>query len=417
MFPGALPVCLVIFVAFMPIANVAYTGAPSVVFYLTVFVALCMAVINRFENLRTVLIENKALFVGMAIPVFAVLFSSLVNGSLSGRDFESALRFFIGPFFVLLAMQYVPSRLSKHIIWGFLLAALYATWYVLYRSYLNDWGRPHTGFVYNAVGYGSYALLLAAISLFSIRWQITPFARAEKILKVVVFIAVFAAAVVTQTRTAWLTVPAFVIVGVILFSNKLHARRIVVSTLAILAVMAGLFVSNNALKQRAIEGYNQVRECVSEKRTANTSLCIRIQLWRASIGMFEKRPVAGMGRRDLFNPHLKSEALPEGVVSEYTSGWGEPHNDHMLALASYGLPGGLGFLAVYLVPGLIFARRMSFSNPVSIRTAAAIGLAYCLGMLFFGMGETMFRSMRTVAFYGVGIGAMMHLSSKRSQTL
>lgn len=92
-------------------------------------------------------------------------------------------------------------------------------------------------------------------------------------------------------------------------------------------------------------------------------------------------------------------------------GWGEPHNDVMVALASFGIPGGVALLLVYLVPAWTFARRLSFQNSAAVRTAAAMGLAVCLGFLIFGIAETMFRGMRTASFYALCVALFMSLSN------
>jgi len=99
------------------------------------------------------------------------------------------------------------------------------------------------------------------------------------------------------------------------------------------------------------------------------------------------------------------------LVSEFVAeNWGEPHNDVFLALATFGVPGGIALLFIYLGPAWLFFRRMSVNNDAAIRTAAAMGLALCLGMLVFGQFEAMWRSMRMVSFYAVSLGLFLRLS-------
>src|SRR5699024_3875331 len=119
-------------------------------------------------------------------------------------------------------------------------------------------------------------------------------------------------------------------------------------------------------------------------------------------------------RRSYFNDYLKSESQPEGVVSEFVAdNWGEPHNDLLLALATFGIPGAIALLFVYLGPAWVFFRRLSIEYSQPARTAAAMGLALCLGMLIFGQFETMWRSMRMVAFYAVSLALFLRLSDPK----
>src|SRR5690606_28235007 len=164
-------------------------------------------------------------------------------------------------------------------------------------------------------------VLLTVLVVFSLKWTITPWPRAERVLKLVVAALGVTTFVLTQTRSGWVAVPAFALIAAVLFTARPHPVRIVVASMALLAVMATVFISNDALRGRAIDGYNEAIACHGEQSTANTSICIRLQLWRASIDMMAQNPLTGIGSKRFFGHQLQEDSLPKGIVrsEEHTS--------------------------------------------------------------------------------------------------
>ncbi len=401
---------LLALIALMPVAIMSGQTVPSVIFYLTLLLALMLLIRHRFAGVLSVSARYRGPLAGVAALVPVVLFAALWTGSYEGTDLEIALRVLLGLWIPILALSRMPVVLLRQSVWGFIIAALLAVAYIIHLSW-PDWVRPETDAVYNAVGYGDLTALLAVLVLFSTRWSLTRWPSAERILKWVIAMLALVGFILTQTRSGWVAAPVFAVIGVVLFFPSRKPVRIVLSALVVLAVLASVFLAVPILRDRAVLAYDEMVSCSGVGATQDTSICIRLQLWRASLDMLAERPLAGNGNRHVFNDYLQSESLPKGLVSPYVAqGWGEPHNDLLLALASYGVPGGIALLLIYLAPAWLFMRRLSFRNSEAARTAAAMGLAVCLGFLIFGLTETMFRSMRTVSFYVVCIALFMALS-------
>jgi O-antigen ligase len=181
--------------------------------------------------------------------------------------------------------------------------------------------------------------------------------------------------------------------------------------LAIVAAAVAIGASSPSLRERAEIGYHQTLQCYDTDNTINTSVCVRFQLWRAAWHAFSHNPVIGLGDHSLFKPWMKTRALPDGVVSKYVANnYGEPHNDMMQALSSFGVLGGLGLLTVYFAPTWLFVRRMGRGYSRQTRVAAAMGAALCLGFAIFCVTELMFRGMRTVGFYTMFVALFLVLS-------
>lgn len=409
----------------MPMAIMTSQTIPSPLFYVMAAFAIAIIALANKNNIKQEFKNNRMLFLCMGTPLIALLISSAVHGKLVGLDLEVSLRIFLGTIFLALAFFTIDKKLLQKTSWGFIAAGLIASCYIFYLlviggdGYVSD-GRPQTSAVYNAVGYGSLTALLMTITLFSIAIPTTKYSRLELIIKIAIVVIALIATILTKTRTAWMAMPVFILIAVILFVpvkgqiNKVSKKLIIkISSIFIIALIAitAFLASNHAMRDRVVLAYDEAISCVGEQSTTDSSICIRLQLWRASLDMLAERPFSGNGSKRYFNDYLQQESYPKGIVSPYVAeNWGEPHNDILLAASSFGILGAIALLIIYLAPTGIFIRRLSYKYPSEIRAAAAMGVCFCLGFMIFGFTETMFRSMRTVSFYAMGIAFFMALS-------
>lgn len=413
--------------AFLPVTIMSGQKLPSPIFYTLILIAL--VVIGKFKNpsVSKVINNNKLVLFSMACPLFVVLFSGAINGKIPGLDLETAIRFFLGLLILLLAYSQIEQTKLQTVMWGFIATCIVASAFIIYLV-LTAGGRPLTTAVSNAVSYGSLTELFTVIVLFSTRIHLTRFFKTELLFKIAVVVVGFIAVVLTQTRTAWVAMPIFIIIAAILFSdisisnknkktnssNVKNHKKIIFFVITSTIALSAFMVNNDTMRNRVNLAYQEAVNCVGDQSRTDNSICIRFQLWRASFDMMQQRPLAGNGSKRYFNNYMQNESFEKGIVSEYVAkNWGEPHNDMFLQLASFGIPGGIALLFVYLGPSYIFIRRLSYKNPKIIRTAAAMGLCVCLGFMIFGLTETMFRHMRTVSFYAMAIAFFMALSYDR----
>jgi O-antigen ligase len=263
---------------------------------------------------------------------------------------------------------------------------------------------------YTTVGFSNILLLLTILVLFSLGWQLSRFKKTEQLLKLVIVIVGMFGVIIADTRSSWVAMPFFILIGLILIGRFISGWRLVLVGIVAVAITVGAFFANPSLARRANLAVKEYIDCRTTTPIADTSICIRLQLWRASWHMFKANPLLANAGAGGFEEQLL-ELHKKGIVSEYTSkDFGEPHNDFFFALANYGLMGLLAFLLMYCVPALMFARRLQSHFPQELRVAAAMGLAVCTGFIAFGLTETMFRSMRMLSFYAVLIAWLLALS-------
>jgi len=411
-----MPYLLVFLTALIPITNFTSAGGGSGFFY-ALLAACLLRCFSREGGLGATLgalANYKALLIAFMLPLVAVLLSQLVLGVSHGTSIERGARFSLALPIMLGAFLSLDRQVLRQALWGLIAAGWAATGIVTWLV-LPDFYRPNTP-GYNAVGYSNLMLLTLAWLIYSLPWTLSRFAQAEKTLKIVTAVALFGGFILTQTRTGWLAMPVFLALGVLLFGRVRQPLKIVGAMVVGMLLIGALGATSQSLRTRVATGLDEFQQCQSSAPTADTSVCIRLQLWRTAASMFADSPWVGAGRIDTFNDALQAQAA-QGKVSAYVaSGFGEPHNDMLQMLAGFGLVGGLALIVVYAAPLPLFLRRFRPDYPQAARAAAAMGVALTLGFAIFGITELMFRGMRTIGMYTVLLAWLLALSAADPQT-
>ncbi|OWT74971.1 MULTISPECIES: O-antigen ligase [unclassified Achromobacter] len=395
-------------IGLLPVLLVATSQGGSALFYVTLL--LSVAAISCLSappdgSLR----GYRTLTICLAVTLVAVLASQATHHftSGSGSEFERAGRLVLGVLVCLAAFRRLDAGHLRFPVLGFGAASWIATATVAKLAWETG-RRPETE-EYNAVGYGNLLLLFGVLTLFSLGWRLTKYRRTESVLKVITAIAAFYGFVLTQTRTGWMAVPIFILIGVGLFAHKAGRRKAIAICFVALTIAVGVGASSSALRHRVEMGVNELRKCEIAPLT-DSSMCIRLQLWGTAWRMFAESPVFGVGGGKPFAGRLKAEE-GRGVSHYVAQNFGEAHSDPLYTLATTGILGGIGLMLAYFAPAWIFFRRLTCEGiEQEYRTAAAMGLAFCLGFAVFGLTELMFRGMRTVSFYAVSVAWLLAVS-------
>ena len=395
-------------VALFPVITLT-VGWGSALFYLLVAVSLYALAIAPCAHWVPQLHCYRWLILALGLPLAAILLSQGLNGVWDGPDIERGLRISLG-FPILLASFLLMDRdRLRHFIWGPLIAGVLATGIVCYLAG-PELRRPPTP-QFNAVGYSNLMLLMAVVTLYSLGWQLTRHARAERAVKILVAALTILGFVLTQTRTGWMAIPVFALIGIALAGWLHRPLRALAALMGIGLIALAVGASSPALRGRVMQGVQEIHECVTVAPTADTSMCIRLQLWGTAWRMVQSEPWSGVGGRYSFKDALQQGAAAGQVSPFVAHDFGEPHNDFLLTLATHGVPGGIALLALYFAPAWLFLRRLRRDVPQTQRVAAAMGLAVCLGFVVFGLTELMFRGMRTLSLYVTLIALFSALSA------
>ena len=406
---------VLLLVAALPISMLTDLGHASGTFYVLIIVCttLCFSRPSGIRATHLSLVPYRGLAWALAAWMGVVAISMIYDHRLLDAEIERALRISVGPLIVLGACLTLIPQWLRQSVWGMACAAWAATGYAVWLTWPN-FRRPEDVPQYNAVSYSNLLLLLAVITAYSIGWQLTRFPRLEKAFKILTLVIGVVGLAATQSRSGWLAIPIFLVIGMALAGKRVSRARLIAAGLAGIVLTAAAFASNPILRDRAQDVVNEVRAC-EERPTTISSVCIRIQLWRAAWTMFKRSPLIGNGSTDVFPRELEKLVAAKAISNfTITEEFDEPHNDMLFTMASHGVLGLLALLLVYLAPATIFVRRLALDLPQQTRVAAAIGLAVCLGFMMYGLTELMFRGMRTMGFYAVMMGWALALSDPRA---
>jgi len=400
-----------------PPLSLFIAGAGSTLLYLMLI--LC-AISFASSGLRNALAVPhgywRPLIVAVCALLLCILMAQWVQGHWHSSSVEKAFRILcIVPLVYFFCK--IPMHLLRHTQWGLMLGTLSGAWaLVMPRAVfpeVNGMARPDTASftLYNTVGFANLVMLFSTLTLASLGWQVSRYAKTECAVKIFVAAIGLYGVLVSQTRTSLLAVPVFLVIAFLALSRTSWRGKALFAGLT-LAALALLF-SSNIFKERMQIALNETEQCVSQPNT-ESSVCIRFQLLRAAGEMFKQQPIVGVGDGKQFVKKMQ-EFADRGLIARYVANnWGETHNDLSYVAATYGLIGLIPFfLSIYGVPTWYFVRNLRLRIAGHV-TPAMMGLILVLGFLAFGLTEMMFRSMRTVSFYIVLLALFLALSAPSS---
>ena len=385
-------------------------GGPAVL-YLSALIALAAIAMNAVKRYEPM--DFRALWpIALALlsPLACMLITSAVKGVWSNSELEKLLRFALAlP--VLWLLLRAPQRLLRHIEWTVLAGALAGS--ILLIATMLTGGRGavvEIGGRYNAVAFANIVLLFGGMTLLSLGWGPgSRWPRLETGLKLLAAALAVCATWLSETRSSWMLLPILGLVFLLGLRNWRRRHKVYCA----LAVGVALVVSAAAIWTFSSRMQEITHDVQGFATSANrdTSFGIRLQLWHASILMFEKSPIVGIGPSK-FREELRVLQGQGIVTQEVVDGFGEPHNDLLAALSGYGLLGLLSMLTLYLLPAVVFFRRLASDDRI-IRVGAQMGLLFCLSYCAFSLTEMMFRNMRSVPTYALIMVTLVALTTAR----
>ena len=344
--------------------------------------------------------------IGMGVMLAGVLISLGVHGIWKGSEVEKAARL-LSMLLILFAALRVPRRILARAMLG-TLPAVWAAAAIIGWLALETGVRPATQ-QFNAVTYGDLTLLFGVLSLLSLGLPVTRFTRIEATLKLLTGILGLVAFLWTQTRGGLLAIPCFLLIGLLVMGRRLGRMKILLGL--VLAAGVGIIATHDgALRDRIDAGVSEYGDC-SADHLADTSVCIRLQLWTAAGYMIREQPVFGVGGGDRFRQELERLAGQGKVSAMVARDFGETHNDLLYFLATYGVLGAWPGAGLRGPCAGVRATPVAWRRTVAVHAAA--GLSICVAFAVFGVTEMMLRDMRTASFYAAWVALLLALSEPR----
>jgi O-antigen ligase len=402
---------VILAVVLFPAVTIVLHNAGNACLYLLLICSVVALVLRRKPMgiaFGEILKGYWPLHLAMGSLFIAVMFNQLSLGTFEAKQYDRALRLaiFAPIFWIVLA---APLKYLKSIQWA-LICGVIAAAIKIYLVTDGGISRPsNIGFLL-IIAFSDIALLMGCMTLLSIGWN----HHSNKMiigLKFLIFVTSIYISILGQSRGTWIAIPFFIIFMIMSWGVQLcHKLMLLIFSLV---VVGSVFTFSDKVETRIAEGKSDI-SLYMQGGNVDTSLGIRLQLWRASWELFKQRPAFGIGRQ---NFGIGLEALSaKNQISTAAASLAHSHNELLFNLTILGIFGFLANLSIYCVPAYYFFRDMRHSDR-DVRAAAAMGVLLCIGFFIFGLTDLMFFWTVLGGFYCMSVATFLAIIIKRKKEL
>jgi O-antigen ligase len=344
------------------------------------FYVLCFSSLGSWLSVRSALLSSEARYFFVPLLAYAVGHCALaLYQTWAVREFGNHLPFVLVLFGVWGIRTYKP-----HANWfwaGLAIGAIGATALSGYQSIAL--GMRAGGYTH-PIQFGNIALLFGVLCL--VRGMVVfEWSRFNALLWLG-FFSGLAASVWSQTRGGWL---ALVLIFVWVLANATKQWAPVKRGAAALAIFVSLVVPT-----LQPEGVVQSRIAVAvtefnaffETGQQDTSVGARLAMWKLGVQGVAQAPVFGQGDKGWLQ--TRDAAIADGRLSSFSAGFTHLHNEYLNVAFKRGLVGLALYLAMFLVPMLMFFKPYLHDSRPDVRALAMAGMVTPMMFMDFGLTQT-----------------------------
>lgn len=330
----------------------------------------------------------------------------LISQQWDPRTLDAISRFTLAiPVFLFLS-TIDPKKLLQFFGWGCAAGAIGTFGWAIFASPPQIWAATNRlgNFYTNPIPFGDIALLLGFLS-------ITTLQKHEKKIFLVVsirFLALLCGTYVSYrsgSRGGWIAIPFLILVA--LLQNKIHLhKRMLYSLAAISCIILATLFSRPLARHRISDIFSNLSSF--DSGNADTSIGLRLSLWRASTKLFSEHPLFGVGKGHL-NSALKQLAETGQLIPQAVNQ--HAHSDFFSILAEMGLIGIFCLFFLYFGMFYYFWTNRQ-SNLDIVRTAAYSGLTIVASTVLFGLTIDVLVPVMQVSFIALSTAVMLAAINK-----
>jgi O-antigen ligase len=344
------------------------------------FALLCFSSLALWAFNRESLLVKETHFFFWPILAYAIGHASLaLNEKWAAREFNTYLPFVMVLFGVWGVRRYKPNA---NWFWvGLALGAIGAAFFAGFQAIVL--GARASGFS-NAIQFGNIALLLGvlcmvrALAVTGVNWL--------NALLWAGFVAGLAASVWSQTRGGWVAV-VLIFIWVLLHTTRGWAplKR------GLAALILFCFLAIPAMQPNGVV-QSRVNEAVTESYAffengkQDSSVGARLAMWSVALDAISHAAVLGHGNQGWIE--VRDQAIADGRLSSFSSGFTHLHNEYLNVAFKRGFVGLALYLALYLVPMLMFFKPYLHDARADVRSFAMAGMVIPMMFMDFGLTQT-----------------------------
>lgn len=333
---------------------------------------------------------SVAMAFGLYLP-YSLVDVYLHDGSIGTADNGAHFLFFL---LVASCFQYRNAR--RTFWWGLSAAAFAAGTLALYQHFILNLPHPYGSDDLGFSGAIKFGMITATFTLLALVAAIdNQLPLPHRVGHGVAVLVGVAGCIVIARRGPLLTlvlITSLIVIMRLLYYGK---RR-----LAVLGIVAGftalVVILNSQLQHRLSETLTEISSI--HAGDLNTSIGIRILLWKTSIAMFIENPLIGVGMNQ-FDDHLQ-KMIATGVLPEFLGSFYHSHNEYLEALATGGIIGFAYFLWLIGAPIAYFSKHLAHRRGKPLANPAALGgLVSVLSFAFYSVTDNIFDRQVTTSLF------------------
>lgn len=368
------------------------------------FLIILISIISIFKNktLRELESIEKGYMTLLTFFLILTLFTYLKNNPSVGglSSFEDTAKFFLSVFIFFLFSR-VDIK-SEYLLFSFILNAIIIGLYAQIAA-SGPWALERVTGVKGPMSFGYISLTLGFLSLAGS----TYWAKKHNfilILGITGFILSVNASFLSQTRGAWIAIPALLILYFLyLMINNIINFKILFITILILTTSI-FFTNYNTIKERTFTGYEEAVWFFENKTDKRGSVHDRLSMWLASWHIFKKNPIIGSGL-NTFSEHIEQVCV-EKNINDYITKYDNPHSTYFNLAITRGII-GLSVYIFIIISIFIYAIRLIHSDDIRIQITALLITIITSGYMHFSLTYSILEKSTTILFFGFYIPILL----------
>jgi len=317
-----------------------YPSGKKLIVILVLLSAITSTLSYGLKSIWTNITTNKLLWLLGAYSVFALMAKSYYGYS------SSLMRALIAIFvlFATFPTALVPKVNIKLLI---VIGSVTCLTYVLLETYIFHHGRAWS---INPI---PYATFIASLSILAFHFLLESKTLKSATLWLSVFIVAAIPLLYSQSRGLWLALLIMMTILIIkqCFSGKKKSYLIVPFLLA--SAIAYHF-SEDKIMQRIEQTKQEIQHI--EKGELNTSIGLRLQMWKTAVILAQESPLIGLGDKHIIRKKLLAK---QKLISPKIVNFTHYHNQFLSDLVKYGIVGFMLLLMSILLPSYYLLKRRS----------------------------------------------------------
>ena len=344
------------------------------------FYVLCFASLGCWLTARSTLLSSEAQYFFVPLIAYAVGHCALaLHERWATREFGNYLPFVLVLFGVWGIRKYKPNT---NWFWaGLAIGAIGAAFFSGYQFIaLGLRAGGHT----SPIQFGNIALLMGVLCLVRIM-VVFEWSRLNALLCLGVFSGL-AASVWSQTRGGWLAVVLIFIWILVKATHQWGPIKRGAAAFAMLVFLAVPTLQPDGVVQSRIVVAVTEFNAFFETGQQDTSVGARLAMWKLGVQGIAQAPLFGQGDKGWLQ--TRDAAIADGRLSQFSAGFTHLHNEYLNVAFKRGIVGLALYLAMLLVPMLMFFKPYVHDTRPNVRALAIAGMVIPMMFMDFGLTQT-----------------------------